>query len=404
VVCGERARCAHGGKRARVAAWRPALLLGSAVVLAAGCSAGRGAGAATRVEGSAPGSASRAVVGGARAADLMRGEDMSRMTSLCETRSGGEPDGSGYRIGPDDLLEVRIPELLDPQAPVHSSSGGAAGGGAGASVLAGAPVFQQGLRVDAAGDITIATVGAVRASGLTVPELEKEIDRRLVAGGILRSPQVSVLVAEYRSRVVAVVGAVERPGMYPITKPGTTLGDLIWTAGGPTRDAGRVVQFTPVPDANVASANGPPVRMDLEFLLHANANAGAACALNPPARSGDVINVALAGTVQVAGWVDKPGSVQVTRGLTVTGALAAAGGDLYPADLESVTVKRNLGPGDEQTYTVDLVAVADGREKDLPLTDGDVVTVPYSSSKLVPYGLWAFSKEMIHVGGTIPLF
>jgi len=49
-------------------------------------------------------------------------------------------------------------------------------------------------------------------------------------------------------------------------------------------------------------------------------------------------------------------------------------------------------------------AVERGEARDMPVTDGDLITVPAASSKVVPYGLWGFAKEMIHIGGTIPLF
>jgi protein involved in polysaccharide export with SLBB domain len=94
----------------------------------------------------------------------------------------------------------------------------------------------------------------------------------------------------------------------------------------------------------------------------------------------------------------------VTRGLTVSGAVAAAGGTVFAADTSTVTIRRVLGPGEEKTMTVDLAAITEGRAADVPLTDGDVVTVPYDAKKLVPYGMWNFAKEMIHVGGSIPLF
>jgi protein involved in polysaccharide export with SLBB domain len=377
------------------------------VLVAFGCSVHRRDAAPTASAGVAAAPGGAAAVDGSAANDggaLLSTSDRARLAALCAQRSA-EPRGSdGYRLGPDDLIEVRIPDLLEAQAPVQAAAAGAAT--MGRATVAGAPAFQQGLRVDAHGDVTIASLGAVPVAGLTPSELEKDLARRLVRGGILDAPQVSVLVVEYRSRVAHVVGSVERPGVYPITSHATSVADLIGLAGGPTREAGRVVQFTPVgdePRGVPAPASGvAPVRMDLELLLHAQGPGS--CDLDPPARPGDVISVSPAGTVQVTGWVDKPGSVPVTRGLTVSGAIAAVGGNVFAADQRQVLVKRTLSAGEERSIVVDLDAVAEGRAKDVTLTDGDLVTVPSDTTKLVPYGVWTFAKEMIHVGGSIPLF
>lgn len=382
------------------------------VLVAGGCSAHRRDVAGQASTGTAaPGGA--AVARDAVAADaggLLSAGDRARLAALCAQRSVAAPEVDGYRLGPDDLLEVRIPDLLEVQAPLQAS---AQGGSTGRPAVAGAPSFQQGLRVDKNGNVTIATLGLVPVAGLTPDEAEHEIARRLVKAGILDAPQVSVLVAEYRSRVVAVMGSVERPGVYPVTSRDTSLADLVALAGGPTREAGRLVVFTPSSSGGAAAAaqlapdgvprsGEVPIRMDLDVLSHAQGQG--TCALDPPARPGDVISVSPAGTVQVTGWVDKPGSVPVTRGLTVTGAIAAVGGNVFAADGRNVAVKRTLAPGAEDTIVVDVDAIAEGRAKDVPLTDGDVVTVPSDNAKLVPYGVWSFAKEMIHVGGSIPLF
>lgn len=377
------------------------------VLVAFGCSMHRRDAAPMASAGVAAAPGGAAAVDGSGTNDggaLLSAGDRARLAALCAQRSA-EPGGSdGYRLGPDDLIEVRIPDLLEAQAPVQAAASGAAT--MGRATVAGAPAFQQGLRVDAHGDVTIASLGAVPVAGLTTSELEKDLARRLVRGGILDAPQVSVLVVEYRSRVAHVVGSVERPGVYPITSRTTSVADLIGLAGGPTREAGRVVQFTPIADdargVLAQTSAVAPVRMDLDLLLHAQGPGS--CDLDPPARPGDVISVSPAGTVQVTGWVDKPGSVPVTRGLTVSGAIAAVGGNVFAADQRQVLVKRTLSAGEERSIVVDLDAVAEGRAKDVTLTDGDLVTVPSDTTKLVPYGVWTFAKEMIHVGGSIPLF
>jgi polysaccharide export outer membrane protein len=365
-----------------------------ALLLLVGCSTTRSTGGRTGADtpALAPGSPG----------DLLSTHDRQRLEAITAERSKAGP-GDGYRIGPDDLLEVRIPDLLE-----VTGSVGRAREGAVIPVVAQAPVFTQGVRVSGKGDITLPVIGVVPAAGLTPPALEQDIAQRLIRAGILRRPQVSVQIAEYRSHVIAVVGAVERPGLYPVTRPGATLADLVWAAGGPNRDAGRVVEFKPAPadavaqngvrsaDLAVAGRGGDPMRLDLQMLLHPT---GAdAHLLNPPVRPGDVISLSPAGTVQVDGWVQKPGSYPLTRGLTLTGAVAAAGGNLFPANRRDVTVKRVLGSGEQRYLKVDLQAVKDG------LAPDDVVQVPASYARLVPWGAWSVVRELVHVGGSVLLF
>ncbi|HYV57451.1 MAG TPA: polysaccharide biosynthesis/export family protein [Candidatus Nitrosopolaris sp.] len=349
----------------------------------------------------------------ARVADLMSARDHERLAGIVAERAATPTDG-GYRIGPDDLLEIRIPDLLDAGGRLQQARLVAATQGVGAALptVAEAPLFEEGVRVSERGDIMLPLLGVVPAGGRTPTELAQDLGARLKAAGILRDPQVSVNIIEHRSHVVAVVGSVERPGLYPLTRPRATLADLIWAAGGPNKDAGRVVAFVPVSGATpVVSDAAPdldqlsgadPVHVDLDLLLHAGG--AEAHGLNPQVRPGDLISVSPAGTVQVDGWVDKPGSYPVTRSLTLTGAVAAAGGNLFPADLHHVTVKRVLGAGEQRYFTVDLDQVADGRAPDLPVSDGDVVRLPASIPRLVPYGGWALLKALVHVGGTVTVF
>jgi len=325
--------------------------------------------------------------------DLISARDRTRLETVVAARAA-RPANDGYRIGPDDLLDVRIPDLVEAQP----SAARVAGAGGEMPVVSGAPAYQQGFRVTAAGEITVPMLGVVRAAGLTPNELEVDVAGRLVAAGILRAPQVTILVAEYRSGVVAVMGSVERPGLYPLTRPGATLADLVWAAGGPNREAGRVVEFVP---AGAASGESSPIRLDLEALL--NVRDGDRLR-NPPAYPGDVVSIAPAGSVLVDGWVEKPGSYPISRGLTVRGALAAAGGHSFPADRRHVAVKRVLASGEDRSFLIDIEAVAEGLVPDVPVTDGDVIRLSASPGRLVPWGVWSAARELVHVGGSIPLF
>jgi len=364
---------------------------------------------------------------------VMSAGDRTRLAALAAERAKTPAEG-GYRIGPDDLLDIRIPDLFNAHGPASATRNA---DGAPAAVT-GAPVFQEGARVSARGDLSLPYLGIVRAEGLTPAELEADVARRLVAAGILRTPQVGVQIVEYRSHVVAVIGSVERPGLYPLTRPRASIADLIAAAGGPSRDAGRVVDFVPArPETTAAAAaaraglvlvgfspsssagtapllapvsptdeggarDHTPIRIDLELLLHATGSD--ASDLNPPVWPGDAINVAPAGSVLINGWVDKPGSYPVTRGLTVGGAIAAAGGPLFPADRRHVTVTRVVAGGGQRLITADLDAAAVGSVGDVPVTDGDVVQVPAVTARALSWGLWTLAREMVHIGGSVLLF
>jgi polysaccharide export outer membrane protein len=339
---------------------------------------------------------------------VMSTRDRDALLKITAARAAEKPT-DGYRIGADDLLDVRIPDLTDPQSMVSARLGQT--GSAGQQPIGGAPSFQQGLRVSATGEINVQSLGLVKAAGLTPTELEAELARRLVASGILRAPQPSVQVAEYRSGVVAVIGSVERPGLYPVTRPRATLADMLWAAGGPAKDAGRVVEFV----AAGGPRGGAPIRVDLEVLLHPEATGsgsdaecrGIQCTdlrLNAEVRPGDTISMGAAGTVTVDGWVDKPGAYPVTRGLTVAGVIAAAGGHLFPADRSKTSIRRVGAAGETRSFDVDLAAVAAGTADDVPITDGDVVHVPPDPTRLVPRSVWTVAREMVQVGGNVLLF
>jgi polysaccharide export outer membrane protein len=362
-----------------------ALFLPLALGLAGGCSVRHG----EQTHASRPAAAEPAT------GDLTTAKDRARLDLILAARAH-DPVDDGYRLGPDDLLDIRIPDLLEASAAAAAPR--SAPGGTEIPTVSGAPSFQQGIRVSADGHVNVPMLGAIPVTGLTTTGLEREIAKRLIAGGILRKPQVNVLVAEYRSHVVAVIGSVERPGLYPVTRPGATLADLVWAAGGPNREAGRIVEFTP----GDTTGDRSPIHLDVHALLRQAQDPSGLP--NPPVRPGDVINLPLAGSVLVDGWVEKPGAYPITRGLTVSGAVAAAGGRAFPADQRRAEVRRVLAGGEDLSFTVDLEAIAKGTALDVPVTDGDIIRLPTSYARVIPWGVWSLAKEMVHVGGSVALF
>jgi polysaccharide export outer membrane protein len=108
-----------------------------------------------------------------------------------------------YRIGPEDLLEIRV---------------------------FGVEELSQTVRVNSAGFISMPLIGQLRAAGLRSIDLEKRIAAKL-AENYLQDPSVNVFIQEYFSQRVVVAGAIEKAGIYALRGP-TTLGQVIAMAGG----------------------------------------------------------------------------------------------------------------------------------------------------------------------------
>lgn len=87
-------------------------------------------------------------------------------------------------------------------------------------------------KVSQTGQITLPLVGTLRVAGLKLSEAEKLLIRNY-KDGYLRNPQISLLVAEYASRKISVLGEVKNPGFvdFPAEK-GLTLLQAIAESGG----------------------------------------------------------------------------------------------------------------------------------------------------------------------------
>lgn len=82
-------------------------------------------------------------------------------------------------------------------------------------------------------------------------------------------------------------------------------------------------------------------------------------------------------SVTVLGEVQKPGVFRLdpNRQLTLVEALGMAGGTTRIANDKKITLKRR---GQDQPMRINLRTITSGGSKDIPLLDGDIVTVPES--------------------------
>jgi polysaccharide export outer membrane protein len=101
-----------------------------------------------------------------------------------------------------------------------------------------APEHDQTVRVDDIGDATMALIGKVHLAGLTTEDGETLIADKHKAGNFFLDPKITILIKEYSTQGVSVLGEVSKPGVYQALGPRTVL-DMISQAGGITPAAGN---------------------------------------------------------------------------------------------------------------------------------------------------------------------
>jgi len=252
-----------------------------------------------------------------------------------------------YEIGPGDVLKV---------------------------VVLGQAEMSGSFVVDPEGMLSFPVLGKIKASQHSTLELERKLTT-LLAEGILKRPQVTVMVAEYGSQKVFVAGEVQRPGQYAL-KADRSLLALLGELGPLGPNSGHeVIVVRPPPSAPAADPAGGPLSLGVAMpddadLFPAEAQAAKERAADPKAASADATpppatgipglpfvapgsevfrisllelqsgnpekNIALnagdtvyfprAAQVYVMGSVTRPGPCRFQEGLTVLQALTLAGG------------------------------------------------------------------------------
>jgi polysaccharide export outer membrane protein len=202
----------------------------------------------------------------------------------------------------------------------------------------GYPDMTADVRVDESGSIRYALVGTLAVAGHSTREVETTLAQRLADGGFIHSPQVSVLITEYLSRKVAVMGEVAKPGQYALTQRSKLL-DLLAEAGG-------VVTGMAADTATLLRADGSKLDVDLFKLFQGNPDE------NPAIAPGDTLYVPRASQFYVYGEVQRPGTYRLERRMTVSQAISAGGG-LTPRGTERrAAVKRRDADGAEAVIDV----------------------------------------------------
>ncbi len=257
------------------------------------------------------------------------------LTSLFASPSSAQ--STDYLIGPQDVLTITVWD---------------------------APEASGKFPVEADGTFSFPLLGRIKASGLSLRDVEADLTKRL-KDGYFKDPKVSVVVEQYRSQRIFVVGEVNTPGTYPLTGEMTLIEAFARAGGLASRDvAGYVVIVrasagrTLPTDPDSAVGDGVE-RVDLSALESGGATSRVAL------RDGDTIFVPRAGSVYVFGQVRSPGTFTIQRDTTVLQALSLAGGVSDRGSTSRIRIIRIVN-GQKTEIKADLNA---------PVQAGDTIVV-----------------------------
>lgn len=266
-----------------------------------------------------------------------------------------------YRIGLQDVLEITVyrhPELSQPN-----------------------------IRMDETGRIRLPRMdGSVLAICKTENELAGEIIN-LYKENYLRDPYVTVYVKEQNSQPLSVIGAVEKPGSFFTNRKLTLLELLSFAGGQKVEKAGTKIRV-----ARVGGISGCKVESDTELAVKDDAegisffeydlNDVLKGKINPFMRPGDIVNVPESEQAYVIGNVYKPQLIQLKQAITLTQAIAAAGGVLGATKKSQVRiVRQEPGAAVKKELIFDLNAIKDKKTPDPFLQANDIVEVPTDKVK-----------------------
>ncbi|MBI3209317.1 MAG: polysaccharide biosynthesis/export family protein [Candidatus Solibacter usitatus] len=270
-----------------------------------------------------------------------------------------------YVLGPNDQITIRTSDIED---------------------------IERTVRIPQSGFISFPQVGRVPAGGLTIEQLENELTERLKV--VVRHPQVSVDINEFRSQPVSVVGAVKNPGVHQL-EGRKTLIEMLALAGGLREDAGYRVKITremewgviPIPGAAPDPAGKFSIaEIDLKVITEAKSPTE-----NVLIKPRDVISVSRAAMVYVIGEVKKSGGFVMTerQNISVLQVLSLAEGMSPNAAPQHARILRSPDENSPRSeIALDLKRVLAGKDEDVALRADDILFIPNSYVRRVARWRW----------------
>jgi polysaccharide export outer membrane protein len=171
-------------------------------------------------------------------------------------------------------------------------------------------------QVDEDGNITLPLIGTTAVAGLTPSAAQKHIGQMLESGGFIIKPNVNLIVQQYRSKQISVLGQVNKPGKYALEST-STLTDLLAMAGGiSTLGSDTIILIHKKKDNQLKQTQIDTLalfksgQLDLDYIIG----------------EGDIIFVPRAEVFYIYGEIQHPGAFRLEKNMNVMQAISLGGG------------------------------------------------------------------------------
>ncbi|HEY2848150.1 MAG TPA: SLBB domain-containing protein [Pyrinomonadaceae bacterium] len=232
--------------------------------------------------------------------------------------------------------------------------------------------WRGGLTVDGDLDGLAEADPPIRALCRTEAEIAADIEKAY--SKILKDPKVNVRIVDRSNRaVVRLYGAVKTPSRYKLLRA-ARLRELLVMSGGLTDDASGEISIFRPRDAGCEDVQNGGEAVSRTIMIKISDLIGGKADADPAILSGDVITVDQAPAVYVIGAVNNPRPIYSRAEMTVSHAIATAGGLAKEADGRRVIILRRDG-AETRSIDVDLVAAKTDPTKDAVLKPFDIIDV-----------------------------
>jgi polysaccharide export outer membrane protein len=192
------------------------------------------------------------------------------------------------------------------------------------------PDLSLETRITETGTISFPLLGEVRLGGMTALTAEKKLSWQLESKGLVKKAQINILVLQFQSKMVSVLGSVYKPGRYPLERS-MNLAQVLALAGGVQIDGSDII--------TVISQSG---RVEYDFR---NIFKKGDDSQNINLVGGETIYVPRAPMFYIYGEAQRPGSYRIERDMTVMQALAMGGGPTPRGTQRGVKLHRRNASG-----------------------------------------------------------